>query len=54
MYSSNIDKPLLLAGPHDPTNNVAGAVKDWKELSKCADRMLKSLDKNWSASSTLD
>ena len=54
MSSSNIDKPLLLAGPHDSTNNVAGAVKDWKELSKCADRMLKSLDKNWSASSTLD
>lgn len=45
MHSSKIDKPLLLAGPHDSTNNVAGAVKDWKELSKCAEQMLESLDK---------
>ena len=54
MDSDRTDKPLLLAGRHDSTNNVAAAVKDWKELSKCADQMLQSLDKNWSASSTLD
>ena len=59
MESGRTDKPLLLAGPHDPTNNVAGAVKDWKELSKYAEKTLELLDKigvvnNWSASSTLD
>ena len=57
--SDRTDKPLLLAGPHDLTNNVAGGVKDWKEWSKCAERTLELLDKigvvnNWSASSTLD
>ena len=59
MDSDRTDTPLLLAGPHDPTNNVAGAVKDWKELSKCAVRTLELLYKlgvihNWSAASTLD
>ena len=59
VHSDRIDMPLLLAGPHDPTNNVAHTVKDWKELSKCAQRTLELLDKlgvvnDWSASSTLD
>ena len=59
MDSSRTDKPLLLAGPHDPTNNVAGTVKDWKEVSKYAEKTLELLDKigvvnNWSASSTVD
>ena len=55
MDSDRTDKPLLLAGPHDSTNNVAAAVKDWKELAKYADLMLKLLDKNSTRiSSTLD